>query len=165
MSNFGNFRGLLKQVEVKANPGSAPMSLKQVLRVNKDNEVLEHKSYWTLRLMYFAYGEVVNGEFWKKDDKPAVIFTWSTPSTKAYNKDKTSDVIFDPAELDNYIQFFTPESALGQHFIRFKELYLNEWNLQLYKWAKHHYRQRLIMPRYCPDHIADQVIASFENNG
>jgi hypothetical protein len=164
MSEFGNFRGRLKQYTLQRTPGTAPYTLKQVLRVNKENQTLEHAAYWTLRLNFFAFGETVNGQFCTIDNKPVVIFTWSTPSVKAYNKDKTSDTIMDIYEFDSYIDFFTPESQLGQHFIKFKELYRNEWDMNLYKWAKHHYRQRLIMPRFTPDYIAEQVYASFEKN-
>jgi len=164
MSEFSNFRGRFKKVELERTPGTAPYTLKQVLRSNPDNQRIEHASYWTLRLNFFAFGENVNGKFCTDDKKPVVIFTWSTPSGKAYNKDKSSDTIMDIYEFDRYIDHFHPESKLGQHFIKFKDLYKNEWDFQLYKWAKHHYRLRLIMPRFVPDYIAEQVYQAFEKD-
>jgi len=158
------FRGTLRQGKVQATPGTPPYTLKQQLRP-AEGVRKQHEAYYTLKMTFFSYGEVVNGEVWKKSAMPIVILYWTTPSSKAYGKESVSDQIFTKEEFNNYIEFFGGEdSPLGQHFVKFRSLYFDEWDKQKVKWLSFHIRKYGILPAYTEPYIltlAEEHIAKF----
>lgn len=150
------YTGNFQQEKIRIAPATPPYSYKQVLRVLNGKE---HYSTWTLKLSKFSYGEQVNGEFCKNDKKPIITLYWSTPTTRSYGKEISSDAIFTKEEFEDWIVFFGGEaSELGQHFRKFANLYYKEWDLQLVKWCKHHISKFGITPNFVPDHIVELAL-------
>lgn len=148
----GNFR----EEKIKIAPATPPYCYKQILR---EVNGIEHYNTWTLKLSFFKFGEQVNGEFCKNDSKPVVTLYWSTPTTRSFGKEISSDTIFTKSEFAERIAFFGGEATeLGKHFLKFQNLYFKEWDMNLVKWCKHHIDRYGIVPRYAEDYIVALVL-------
>ena len=148
----GNFR----EETIKIAPASQPSTYKQILR---EVNGIEHYSSWTLRLSYFKFGEQFNGEFVKNDNKPVVTLYWTTPTTRAFGKDHSSDTIFNKEEFEQWIAFLGGEATeLGKHFRKFLNKHQKDWEENLVKWCKHHINRFGIVPRYAEDYIVELAI-------
>jgi hypothetical protein len=148
----GNFR----EEKIKIAPATPPYSYKQILR---EVNGIEHYCTWTLKLSFFKFGEQVNGEFCKNDSKPVVSLYWSTPTTRSFGKEISSDTIFTKTEFEERMAFFGGEATeLGKHFRKFLNLYQKEWDANLLKWCKHHIDRYGIVPRYAEDYIVELAI-------
>ena len=160
-----SFKGTLKQHKVQPTPSSAPVTLKHILRQSADPKK-PHVAYYTLKLTYFAFGEVHHGKMWTKDAMPVVVLYWSTPSSKTNDKDAVSDQIFNKEEYDAYIEWYGGKNTpLGRHLIDFKQKHFEEWDNQKVKWCIYHLRKWGIPPAHAQPYIVDLALKKIEKFG